>query len=69
MSGLCQYGELHGEASEMWMKLMQEKEITWSVLLCDCVNRGVCSLLFYNCSYDTVMENNLKSTGIIYCLK
>lgn len=69
MSGLCQYSELHGEASEMWMKLMQEKEITWCVLLCDCVNRGVCSLLFYNSLCDTIMENNLKSTGIVYCLE
>lgn len=69
MSGLCQYSELHGEASEMWMKLMQEKEITWSVLLCDCVNRRICSLLFYNSWCDTIMENNLKSTGIVYSLK
>lgn len=65
MSGVCQYCELHREASEIWMKLMQEKEITWSVFLCDCVNRGICSLLFYNCSSDTIMEKSLKSTGII----
>lgn len=69
MSGLCQYSELHDEASEMWMKLMQEKEITWSVLLCDCVNRGICSLLVYNSSWDTIMENNLKPTGIVCCLE
>lgn len=34
MSGFCQYGELHDEALEMWMKLMQDKEITWAILLC-----------------------------------
>lgn len=45
-SGLCQYSELHGEASEMWMKLMQEKEITWSVLLCDCVKEEFAHFCF-----------------------
>lgn len=69
MSGLCQHGELHNEAPEMQLKVMEKKEITWSIVLCDYVNRGICSLLFYNCSYDPIMENNPKSTGIINCLK
>lgn len=69
MSGLCQYGELHHEASEMWMKFMQEEEIARFIILCVCGNRGVCSLPFCNCSCDAIMENNLKYTGVICCLK
>lgn len=69
VSALCQYGELQDEALETWMKLMQDKEITWSVLLCDCVNRGICLLLFYNFSHDTIVENGVRSTGLIYCPK